>query len=168
MLLVASEKQGKVEPFLDRYEEPVPYPLRSWFPERYRGIGRDSLLLGMRDFGEDLARTAVWDNWWTYFRYREPPADIGSVRSAAYFPLAYDPRAGPDLEGRLIIGRAGGAPGLEDPSGVALDGEGNVYVLDAGNGRIQKFASDGRFLKAVGGPGAAEGEFNQPGRPCRG
>jgi sugar lactone lactonase YvrE len=86
-----------------------------------------------------------------------------AVWSTAYFPLMYDPTAGPDIEGRLVIGRAGDAPGaFSDPSGLAVDGEGNLYVLDSGNGRIQKFSLDGRFLKAAGSTGDGEGEFNQP------
>jgi len=88
---------------------------------------------------------------------------LGSVDSSAYFPLAYDAAAGPDVEGRLTIGHGGDAPGaLSDPGGLAVDNEGNVYVVDSGNARVQKFGPDGRFLKAVGAAGSAEGEFNQP------
>ena len=31
--------------------------------------------------------------------------------------------------------------------GLSVDNEGNVYVTDSGNARIQKFTSDGQFLK---------------------
>jgi uncharacterized protein (TIGR03663 family) len=168
VLLIARENEGRVEPLLDRYQEPVPYRLRWWFPETYRGIGRDNLWLAVRDFGASLARRHTWDTWWRFFRYREHPEGLDAVYSAAvwstaYFPLMYDPTAGPDIEGRLVIGRAGDAPGaFSDPSGLAVDGEGNLYVLDSGNGRIQKFSLDGRFLKAAGSTGDGEGEFNQP------
>jgi len=30
---------------------------------------------------------------------------------------------------------------------LSIDNEGNVYVTDSGNARIQKFTSDGQFLK---------------------
>jgi uncharacterized protein (TIGR03663 family) len=168
VLLIARENEGRVEPLLDRYQEPVPYRLRWWFPETYRGIGRDNLWLAVRDFGASLARRHTWDTWWRFFRYRKHPEGLDAVYSAAvwstaYFPLMYDPTAGPDIEGRLVIGRAGDAPGaFSDPSGLAVDGEGNLYVLDSGNGRIQKFSPDGRFLKAAGSTGDGEGEFNQP------
>ena len=163
VLLIARENESKVAPFLERYQEPVPYRLRWWFPEVYRSIGRDNLWLAMRDFGSSLAQGSTWQNWWRYIRDREPPTDLGSVDSSAYFPLIYDPSAGADIEGRLIIGRSGDAPGaLANPSGVAVDGEGNIYVLDSGNARIQKFAADGRLLKATGDAGSGEGEFNQP------
>lgn len=163
VLLIARENEGKVTPFLDRYQEPIPFRLRWWFPEVYRGIGRASLLEAIGDFGESLTHGDTWRTWWRYFRDREPPAALGSVDSSAYFPRVYDTAAGPDIEGRLVIGRGGDAPGaLSDPSGVAVDAGGNLYVADSGNNRIQKFAPDGRFLKAVGSGGSGEGEFNQP------
>jgi DNA-binding beta-propeller fold protein YncE len=36
------------------------------------------------------------------------------------------------------------------PDGVAVDAQGNVYVADNENNRIQKFDSNGRFLRAWG------------------
>jgi hypothetical protein len=35
------------------------------------------------------------------------------------------------------------------PSSLAVDGKGNIYVLDAINNRIQKFDAEGKFLKAM-------------------
>ncbi|TET98316.1 MAG: hypothetical protein E3J29_03780, partial [Dehalococcoidia bacterium] len=169
VLLIARENEGRVEPILHDYQEPVPYRLRWWFPEAYRGIGRDkdNLWVAMRDFGESLARGDTWETWWRFFRDREHPQGLDSVYSAAvwstaYFPLIYDPAAAPDVEGRLIIGWGGDAPGtFSDPTGLAVDGEGNLYVLDSGNGRIQKFSPGGVFRKAPGTTGGGEGEFNQ-------
>jgi uncharacterized protein (TIGR03663 family) len=164
VLLVARENEMKVEPFLDRYQEPVPFRLRSWFPESYRAIGRDNLWLAIQDFGKSAGHGDTWENWWRFFRHREAPEAVGSVHSSAYFPLTYDPSARPDIEGRLTIGRGGEEVGaLSDPAGVAVDAEGNVYVADSGNGRVQKFGRDGRFLKATGKPGGGDGEFDQPG-----
>jgi uncharacterized protein (TIGR03663 family) len=163
VLLIAREHEDRVAPYLDRYQQPVPFRLRWWFPEVYRDIGRDDLGLAIRDFGESLTHGSTWETWWRYFRDREPPGGLGSVDASAYFPLAYDAAAGPDVEGRLTIGHGGDAPGaLSDPGGVAVDGLGNVYVADSGNARVQKFGPDGRFLKAVGAAGSGEGEFNQP------
>ncbi len=42
---------------------------------------------------------------------------------------------------------------------ISVDNEGNVYVTDSGNARIQKFTSDGQFLKTWGVSGAGDGEF---------
>jgi DNA-binding beta-propeller fold protein YncE len=48
------------------------------------------------------------------------------------------------------------------PLGIAVDSDGNVYVADSGNHRIQKFTSAGVFLKWWGGEGNGEGQFSFP------
>jgi tripartite motif-containing protein 71 len=54
--------------------------------------------------------------------------------------------------GRPTAVKGKAKPGeLEEPSGVAVDGEGNVYVADTWNGRIQKFDAKGKVLSEVGG-----------------
>ena len=45
---------------------------------------------------------------------------------------------------------------------IAFDAEGNVYVADTGNQRIQKFAPDRTFLSAWGSEGRGEGQFLTP------
>ena len=46
---------------------------------------------------------------------------------------------------------------------LAVDGYGNVYVVDYGNHRVQKFDKDGQFLTKWGTQGSAEGQFDSPG-----
>jgi hypothetical protein len=48
------------------------------------------------------------------------------------------------------------------PKDVAVDGSGNIYVLDAGNSRIQKFDPDGKYLATIGRKGQGPGEFIAP------
>jgi hypothetical protein len=48
------------------------------------------------------------------------------------------------------------------PSMIAVDGAGNLFVLDTGNHRIQKFGPDGRFLATLGRQGQGPGEFYYP------
>jgi DNA-binding beta-propeller fold protein YncE len=63
----------------------------------------------------------------------------------------------------LTWGSFGHAPGqMAYPLGIASDTEGNVYVADFGNGRIQKFTGSGSFIRAWGRPGSATGEFRSP------
>ena len=45
---------------------------------------------------------------------------------------------------------------------VNVDAQGNVYVVDMGNFRIQKFDSSGRYLQSIGRQGQGPGEFELP------
>lgn len=45
---------------------------------------------------------------------------------------------------------------------VAMDAAGNIYVLDEGNSRIQKFSPEGKFLATIGRRGQGPGEFEGP------
>lgn len=57
-----------------------------------------------------------------------------------------------------VWGSYGAGQGQFDrPTGIAIDAAGDVYVADSGNKRIQKFDSDGRFLREWSRPG--------PGKP---
>lgn len=46
------------------------------------------------------------------------------------------------------------------PSDLVKDAEGNIYVLDAGNFRVQKYDSEGRFKLSFGREGRGPGEFS--------
>ena len=48
------------------------------------------------------------------------------------------------------------------PSAIAVDGAGNLYVLDTGNHRVQKFGPDGAYLATYGRQGQGPGEFYYP------
>lgn len=48
------------------------------------------------------------------------------------------------------------------PSDIAFDSQGNMYILDTGNNRIQKFNPDGKFLASIGRKGQGPAEFQYP------
>ncbi len=48
------------------------------------------------------------------------------------------------------------------PQGIDVDEEGNLYVVDTGNYRIEKFDKDGNFILSFGSLGWEEGNFIQP------
>ncbi|MFC2160603.1 NHL repeat-containing protein [Acidobacteriota bacterium] len=48
------------------------------------------------------------------------------------------------------------------PTDIGFDGQGNIYVLDSGNHRIQKFSPDGNYLSTIGRQGQGPGEFQYP------
>jgi DNA-binding beta-propeller fold protein YncE len=57
-----------------------------------------------------------------------------------------------DLDGKFkrLFGKRGSAPGeLLDPKQLAFDPDGNLWVADSGNHRLQVFTRDGTFLKVV-------------------
>jgi DNA-binding beta-propeller fold protein YncE len=51
---------------------------------------------------------------------------------------------------------------FHQPADIAFDGDGNIYVLDAGNQRIQKFGPDGAYLATIGRQGEGPGELQFP------
>src|ERR671924_648670 len=48
------------------------------------------------------------------------------------------------------------------PEGIALDQQGNVYVVDTDNDRIQKFSANGSFIGELGRHGVQNGTFKNP------
>jgi uncharacterized protein (TIGR03663 family) len=51
---------------------------------------------------------------------------------------------------------------FNEPWGIAVDGQGNVYVSDTWNHRIQKFDNQGNFVTMWGQFGSTGGELGQP------
>lgn len=48
------------------------------------------------------------------------------------------------------------------PTDIALDKDGNIYVLDSGNHRVQKFSPEGRYLATFGRQGQGPGDLYFP------
>lgn len=48
------------------------------------------------------------------------------------------------------------------PISIDMDSTGNMYVVDLGNSRVQKFDSDGNFILAFGSVGTNDSEFSTP------
>lgn len=51
---------------------------------------------------------------------------------------------------------------LKSPGGVAIDPQGNLWVIDKVNNRIQKFDPSGKFISKLGSAGSGDGQFNRP------
>ena len=67
--------------------------------------------------------------------------------------------------GKMIktFGKFGHKDGeFDTPRGVAVDDEDNIYVVDKGNSRIQKFSPDGKHMASVGTNGIGQLQFNWP------
>ncbi|MEW6456452.1 MAG: 6-bladed beta-propeller [Acidobacteriota bacterium] len=50
---------------------------------------------------------------------------------------------------------------FHDPHHLDVDSIGNIYVLDTGNARIQKFSPAGKYIATIGKKGEGPGEFSQ-------
>jgi NHL repeat len=75
--------------------------------------------------------------------------------------------APPTASARYEFATSWGETGTGDgefqyPTGVATDSHGNVYVVDSGNSRIQKFTPNGTFLTRFGSAGPGDGQFDFP------
>jgi len=71
----------------------------------------------------------------------------------------------PDAPGTFV--GSWGSMGLGDaqfnlPRGVAVDGDGNVYVADSANNYVKKFTADGSFISKIGGSGDGPGQLGTP------
>ncbi len=70
------------------------------------------------------------------------------------------------LDGKLLghIGKGqGNDPGMfMFATYVAVDGEGNVFVTDTLNNRVQMFDPNGKYVRTIGGNGDAPGMFARP------
>jgi DNA-binding beta-propeller fold protein YncE len=51
---------------------------------------------------------------------------------------------------------------FDSPTGIAVDGNGNILIADTGNGRIEKFSPTAAFLSIIGTKGSGQGQFAQP------
>jgi DNA-binding beta-propeller fold protein YncE len=87
--------------------------------------------------------------------------DIAGYRISRSFPpfkLRYSPTF------NSSFGSAGSGDGqFSFPSGIAADGQGNVWVVDTANNRVQKFDSTGKYLAKFGSNGSGDGQFKNPG-----
>jgi DNA-binding beta-propeller fold protein YncE len=76
---------------------------------------------------------------------------------------------GLDLRGKIIhaFGKAGSAPGdLNFPQGLAIDNNGEIYVVERNNGRISVFDSQGKFKRFIGSLGLIYGRTYSPEGIC--
>jgi DNA-binding beta-propeller fold protein YncE len=59
-------------------------------------------------------------------------------------------------------GRGSGKGEFDLPTGICIDGNGNILVADTGNGRIEKFSPTGSFLSVIASKGSGHGQLGEP------
>jgi DNA-binding beta-propeller fold protein YncE len=68
-----------------------------------------------------------------------------------------------DVMAVASFGTAGSENGqFNDPKDLAVDSQGQMYVLDTRNHRVQVFGADGQFVRAWGSQGNGPGQFQEP------
>ena len=85
--------------------------------------------------------------------------DTGGVESLRHRICTY----GPDRRLQRVIGGRGSGDGeFNLPADAALSADGKLWVLDAGNFRVQSFDAEGRFLSKFGSVGNGLGQLARP------
>jgi len=176
VVLVGLDNESAVRPYLTDYIRQQ-YRLRWWFPEDYRALTPRTIWEYLRD--PAMRQSAI-----NFLLYRELEKPLGSSDFAFYLrkdvaAQIWESSAVPiadqvevtteyaEAHRELTAIKTWGEPGtlegqLNFPKGIAVDSQGNVYVADSQNHRIQKFDSEGTFITAWGSSGEAPGQFSEP------
>jgi len=86
--------------------------------------------------------------------------DIGGIASEHHRVRVFDARTGEHLQD---IGKRGSGPGeFNLPRDVAIGKNGQLYVVDGGNFRVQVFDAKGKYLQSFGSIGRQLGNFARP------
>ena len=124
----------------------------------------------LRDFGtEDSLSFSFGGRVRTFYVLNIPNSKIRQfqqrVSALPATPDAPPPQFSSVPEGvtNMFEGGRGTEKGqFDSPSGIAVDGNGNVLVADTGNGRIEKFSPSGAFLSTIGTKGTGHGQLGDP------
>lgn len=64
---------------------------------------------------------------------------------------------------RQTVGKPGDdAGGLVDPRGVAVDRQGNIFIVNTGRRRVEEYDGRGKFVRSLGGPEDTRGGLSEP------
>jgi uncharacterized protein (TIGR03663 family) len=147
------------EVMLETYER-VPFQIRGWwepttpnFPQlmkwlftrdAWSGLGSsDAVMYVHKDLKPGMNFSTVTVN--------PPPAARGYAQNPT------------QLTAKAVWGKAGAGRGeFNEPRGLAVDKQGNLYVADTKNDRIQKLSPSGEVLAMWGGQGDQPGQFKDP------
>lgn len=185
VVIVGPKNEESVKPFLGNRYLKRQYKLIWWPLEGYKDLSLERVL----DYIRDPQQRADLFNAWFYHKYKENLSqwpyvhlfsfyvrkDIASLLWNYAGQVPPQPPVEDEYEKkfvRLNAVRAFGSEGTGNgqfafPRVVAFDAQGNIYVADSDNARIQKFDAAGKFLLAWGSKSpenvqpAPQGTFTQ-------
>lgn len=90
--------------------------------------------------------------------------DTGTEVAYAYNALGQRTRESrPPASYLSSFGSFGGGTGqFSHPAGIAVDSEGDLWVVDEWNRRVEKFNREGEYLSSFGSYGTGNGQFSRP------
>ncbi len=117
------------------------------------------------DWGGLISDAGSVDQWWHFFDFIVNRESLQSPETVDFTMLAsseiaqrlFIPTGPYSLSDRAGTGTAAGQ--FNQPRGIAVDNQGRIYVVDAGNQRIQRFTPDGLFDMSFGSAGSGDGQF---------
>jgi DNA-binding beta-propeller fold protein YncE len=86
--------------------------------------------------------------------------DTGGVASQRHQVSVFDVRSGKLL--RTISQRGDEEGELNLPRDATIGPDGNLYIVDGGNFRVQVFTPEGEYLRSLGEVGRRSGQFSRP------
>ena len=90
----------------------------------------------------------------------QPALTATAISTATEIPTAVLTAVPTESPVELVWSLTGDPNPFNNPDGIAVDSQGNLYVMDSGNTRIQKFDIDGHFILMWGSKGNNDGQFN--------
>jgi DNA-binding beta-propeller fold protein YncE len=111
-----------------------------------------------------LFRVSDWREFWGFMVHRADPdpSDQENFHLALAPAIAerlFGPTGPFNLDEVAGAGTEGGQ--FNAPRGIATADDGRIYVVDAGNQRVQVFSPEGEFLSEFGSTGADPGQFGR-------
>ena len=183
VVIVGPENEASVKPLLGSKYYRRQYRL-IWWPNQdwYMNMTLKKLWADLKD---ETARKKLWDvvynrkhdaaltSWYHVHNFAmyvrrdvvQQLWDYGPEAFAVAGPLPGDEyiEKWKQLQATLAWGSAGSGSGqFRNPKGLGLDAEGNIYVADAHNHRIQVLDANGRFVRKWGSEGTQPGQFKEP------
>ncbi len=186
VVIVGPKNEEAVKPLLGNRYTKRTYKLIWWPLEGYKDLTSERVL----DYIADPQQRADLFTAWFYHRYKESYSQWPYVHNFSFYvrkdvasllwnyapDIPQQPAAEDEyttkfttIRAARVIGNEGTGGGqFEYPRNVAIDAQGNLYVVDSENARIQKFDSSGKFLLMWGSkspdnnPAPPPSTFSQP------